>query len=123
MEGQSYDSIDIPINLAGLSTSGMGVIASRIPAAFYELQRNAKTDWNYRTVPQEGCNGREMHWTRTRLLGGCSSGNAMMHHRGAPEDFDEWAALQRGKNGEGEAEWRFSEFQKSVTLSDPWFRA
>jgi len=48
-----------------------------------------------------------------KLLGGCSSSNAMMFHCGAPEDYDEWAQ-QAGPGGE---EWSYKYFKKYV-LSD-----
>lgn len=44
------------------------------------------------------------------MLGGCSSGNAMMFHLGAPEDYDEWAELQKG--AEGADGWAYKGFKK-----------
>ncbi|MDA8292467.1 MAG: GMC family oxidoreductase N-terminal domain-containing protein [Actinomycetota bacterium] len=61
-----------------------------VPAAFPRLFKS-RLDWDYQTAPQPGLAGRSVYWPRGRLLGGCSSTNAMMWVRGVAEDFDEWA--------------------------------
>jgi choline dehydrogenase len=63
----------------------------RVPAAFSRLFGTA-LDWGYRTVPQEGLGGREIAFPRGRVLGGCSSTNAMMVLRGHPLDQRAWTA-------------------------------
>ncbi len=63
-----------------------------IPAAFSQLFRT-EFDWDYRTEPQKQLGGREIYWPRGRMLGGCSSMNAMMWVRGFAADYDEWGAL------------------------------
>ncbi|GAA1724164.1 GMC family oxidoreductase N-terminal domain-containing protein [Isoptericola hypogeus] len=60
-----------------------------IPAAFSKLFRS-EVDWDYDTEPQEHLGGRRVFWPRGRVLGGCSSVNAMMWVRGFPEDYDAW---------------------------------
>lgn len=62
-----------------------------IPAAFHRLYDGA-CDWNYWTEPQEAMHGRRMYQPRGRVLGGCSSINAMIYVRGHPADYDGWAA-------------------------------
>ena len=62
-----------------------------IPAAFSELFET-KLDWNYRTVNQPKLGGRRIYWPRGRMLGGCSSINAMMWVPGHQADYEEWAA-------------------------------
>ncbi len=64
----------------------------RIPAAFSKLFRS-EVDWDYRTEPQKQLDGRELYWPRGKMLGGCSSMNAMMWVRGFAADYDEWGAL------------------------------
>ncbi|WP_326525418.1 GMC family oxidoreductase [Sphingomonas sp.] len=51
------------------------------------------TNWQYETVPQAGLNGRRGYQPRGRGLGGSSAINAMLYIRGAPWDYDNWAAL------------------------------
>ncbi|HEY1942641.1 MAG TPA: GMC family oxidoreductase N-terminal domain-containing protein [Roseiarcus sp.] len=55
---------------------------------FYDRSLN----WAYLAEPDPGFAGRRDYWPRGKLLGGSSSINAMVWIRGAPEDFDEWAA-------------------------------
>jgi choline dehydrogenase len=60
-----------------------------IPAAFGELFRTVD-DWNYATEPEAGCDDRAMYWPRGKVLGGCSSINAMIYIRGNRLDYDGW---------------------------------
>jgi hypothetical protein len=48
-------------------------------------------DWGYRSEP--GRLGRALELYRGRLVGGCSATNAAVALRGAPGDYDHWAAL------------------------------
>ncbi len=48
-------------------------------------------DWGYRTVPQEHCAGRSIHWPRGKVLGGSSSQHGMIYIRGHRSDYDAWA--------------------------------
>ncbi len=63
-----------------------------IPAAFSKLFKT-QLDWNYATEPQEHLRGRELYWPRGKVVGGCSSINAMVYIRGNPADYDAWKAL------------------------------
>lgn len=62
------------------------------PAVLRSLYRS-QFDWAYETVPQAGLNGRKEFVPRGRVFGGSSSINAMIYQRGAPADYDHWAAL------------------------------
>jgi choline dehydrogenase len=64
--------------------------AIHIPAAFSTLYRT-DLDWDYFTEPQPALAGRRIFWPRGKMLGGCSSINAMMWVRGFAADYDEWA--------------------------------
>jgi choline dehydrogenase len=64
-----------------------------IPVGYLYTIANPRTDWCYRTEPDEHLAGRSIHYARGRVLGGCSSINAMIHMRGQKEDWDHWAAL------------------------------
>lgn len=57
-------------------------------------------DWKYFSEP--GDRGRAIHLARGKLVGGCSATNATFALRGAPSDYDEWAAL-------GNPGWSFAE--------------
>ena len=46
-----------------------------------------------RPSPNPGLNGRSIGYARGKVLGGCSSINAMIYMRGQRSDYDHWAAL------------------------------
>jgi choline dehydrogenase len=48
-------------------------------------------DWGYTSVPQPGLNGRSTYEPRGKIIGGTSQLYIMMHIRGHPEDYDNWA--------------------------------
>ena len=62
------------------------------PSRLMELQGSAD-DWDYVTVPQPGCGGRELHIPRGKVLGGSSAINGMIYIRGHRLDYDHWAYL------------------------------
>ncbi len=70
-----------------------------IPVGYLYCIGNPRTDWCYRTEPDPGLNGRSILYARGRVLGGCSSINAMLYMRGQTRDYDEWARLT------GDASW------------------
>src|SRR5260221_10049397 len=82
-------------------------LASRMPAAWITLI-NSEIDWGYHTVPQRHCFGRRLVWPRGKLVGGSGAMNALIYMRGAPADYDRWAA--GGATG-----WGWQEVL-------PWFR-
>jgi choline dehydrogenase len=57
-------------------------------------------DWGYRSEP--GALGRAMPLSRGKLVGGCSATNGAVALRGAPNDYDEWAAC-------GNPGWAFAD--------------
>jgi choline dehydrogenase len=64
-----------------------------IPVGYLFCIGNPRTDWCYRTEPEPGLNGRAILYARGRVLGGCSSINAMVYMRGQGRDYEEWKAL------------------------------
>jgi choline dehydrogenase len=64
-----------------------------VPVGYLYTIANPRTDWCYKTTPDAGLNGRSIHYARGRVLGGCSSINAMVYMRGQREDYDHWASL------------------------------
>jgi len=65
----------------------------RIPIGYLYTIGNPRTDWCYQTAPDEHLAGRSLPYARGRVLGGCSSINAMIYMRGQREDWDHWSAL------------------------------
>jgi choline dehydrogenase len=70
-----------------------------IPVGYLYTIANPRTDWCYKTEPDPHLAGRSIHYARGRVLGGCSSINAMIHMRGQKADWDHWASL--GNRGWG----------------------
>jgi choline dehydrogenase len=80
----------------------------RIPAAFPKLFKTDR-DWGYLSDPEPGLMGRRLYIPRGKMIGGCSSMNAMLFVRGNSADFDGWAK-------EGASGWSYDEVL-------PYFRA
>ncbi|AWV99380.1 GMC family oxidoreductase [Arcticibacterium luteifluviistationis] len=62
-----------------------------IPAGYAKLHRT-KVDSGYYTEPQKHILNRKLYLPRGKVLGGCSSTNAMAYVRGNKEDYNDWAA-------------------------------
>ncbi|KAG8744815.1 hypothetical protein FRC12_014723, partial [Ceratobasidium sp. 428] len=104
---------DYKVLLLEAGTSGIALDLSVVPVAYGKLFRS-KHDWSFDTVPQPHCAGRELFWSRAKLLGGCSSSNAMLFHYGASTDYDEWA----GATEEPECkQWEFEQLQRQAVGS------
>ena len=73
-----------------------------IPVGYLYCIGNPRTDWCYRTEPDPGLNGRSILYARGKVLGGCSSINAMLYLRGQRRDYDEWARIA------GDSAWSWS---------------
>jgi choline dehydrogenase len=63
-----------------------------IPVGYLYTIGNPRTDWCYVTEPDPGLNGRTIGYARGKVLGGCSSINAMIYMRGQKADYEHWAA-------------------------------
>jgi choline dehydrogenase len=63
-----------------------------VPVGYLYTIGNPRTDWCYVTEPDPGLNGRSIGYARGKVLGGCSSINAMIYMRGQRSDYDHWAA-------------------------------
>ncbi|MFA4902413.1 MAG: GMC family oxidoreductase N-terminal domain-containing protein [Desulfobaccales bacterium] len=90
-----------------------------IPAMWPTLL-GSEVDWGYKSVAQPGLSGRETNEPRGKLTGGSSNLYVLMHIRGHPSDYDDWAA-------QGCAGWDYRSvlpyFQKLEDQEDdtgPW---
>ena len=85
----------------------------QIPAAFAK-QFKTGLDWEFYTEPEPFLEGRSLYHPRAKMLGGCSSMNAMIYIRGNRDDFDSWAK-------DGATGWSYDEvlplFRKSEANS------
>jgi choline dehydrogenase-like flavoprotein len=64
-----------------------------IPVGYLFAIGNPRSDWMFKTEPEEGLNGRSLNYPRGKALGGCSAINAMIYMRGQAADYDHWRQL------------------------------
>ncbi|KAI6025912.1 hypothetical protein F5J12DRAFT_925738 [Pisolithus orientalis] len=95
----------IRVLLVEAGTSGRALVESRTPSAFPSFAHTTH-DYKLFTVPQRHAANRRVYWPRARLLGGCSSINAMIAHYGAFSDFDEFAEIV------GDNSWSWENFKQ-----------
>ncbi|KAJ3561543.1 hypothetical protein NP233_g10130 [Leucocoprinus birnbaumii] len=69
---------------------------TRVPG-FWPLLGKTAMDWNYTTVPQPGLNNRAVDYSRAKVLGGCSSHNAMIYTRGSKSEWNQYAEVTGNK--------------------------
>jgi choline dehydrogenase len=74
----------------------------RIPMGYSRCYYNPRVNWMYWTEPEARLKDRRIYVPRGKVQGGSGSINAMIYVRGAPADFDDWAAA--GNEG-----WRYSD--------------
>ena len=87
-----------------------------IPVGYLFCIGNPRTDWCFRTEPESGLNGRSILYARGRVLGGCSSINAMIYMRGQARDYDRWARLT------GDASWGWERVLPLFKRSEDYWR-
>jgi choline dehydrogenase len=113
-------SVDPHIRVALLELGGMdsnpAIYDESMSSMFSLWDPKGAENWGYATVLQPGLNGRSIDIARGKVLGGCSSVNAMIYIRGNRRDFDGWGQL--GNHG-----WTYEEvlpyFKKSETYHGP----
>lgn len=62
----------------------------KIPAGIIRLFKT-KFDWDFQSEKESTTNNREIYLCRGKVLGGSSSLNVLLYHRGNMEDYDAWA--------------------------------
>jgi choline dehydrogenase/4-pyridoxate dehydrogenase len=63
-----------------------------IPLGWGKILQKRLHDWGYFCEPEESVGGRRVECARGKVVGGCSSTNAMAYVRGNRGDFERWAA-------------------------------
>ncbi|KAG0373437.1 hypothetical protein BGX24_011696 [Mortierella sp. AD032] len=91
-------------------------VNTKMPIGYPKLFQT-KHDWQLKTVPQIHAERREMDHVRGKMLGGCSSINAMQYTRGPHSDYDAWET-EFGNDG-----WGYKNvlpyFKKAEGFHDP----
>ena len=63
----------------------------QVPAGITRLFKNPFLDWNLETTEKsKGMGNVGSYLARGKLLGGSSSTNATLYHRGSAQDYDSW---------------------------------
>ena len=70
-------------------------------------------DWGYDTEPEPQTDDRVLECVRARVVGGCSSINAMSYVRGHAADYDRWA--RTGLTG-----WSYADVLPYLNRSETW---
>ncbi|MDA4088693.1 choline dehydrogenase [Mycolicibacterium hassiacum DSM 44199] len=99
----------------------------KIPVGYLFSIGNPRTDWCYMTEPDPGLAGRSILYARGRVIGGCSSINAMIHMRGQAADYERWAEatgderwLWGGDGGPGETLAIYKQLENYFGGADRW---
>ena len=92
-----------------------------IPVGYLYCIDNPRTDWCFKTVNENGLNGRSLIYPRGRVLGGCSSINGMIYMRGQVGDYESWV------NATGDDSWswenalkRYKQFEDYHSDANEW---
>ncbi|HUL97130.1 MAG TPA: GMC family oxidoreductase N-terminal domain-containing protein [Usitatibacter sp.] len=85
-----------------------------IPVGYLYTIGNPRTDWCFRTEADPGLNGRSLGYARGKVLGGCSSINAMVYMRGQKVDYDLWQSL-------GNRDWSWEDVLPSFKRAERHF--
>ncbi|PWY75378.1 alcohol oxidase [Aspergillus heteromorphus CBS 117.55] len=67
--------------------------ALRVDGQRWQTFMNGELNWGYKTTPQAHCNGREIDYSRGKVLGGSSAINFGVYTVGARDDYNQWASL------------------------------
>jgi choline dehydrogenase/4-pyridoxate dehydrogenase len=85
----------------------------RIPYSWGRMLRHRLFDWMYDTEPEPNLGGRRIECARGKVIGGCSSINAMAYVRGHRADYDRWA-------GYGLSSWSYAHVLPYFRKQETW---
>jgi choline dehydrogenase len=84
-----------------------------IPVGYLFAIGNPRSDWCFKTEPEEGLNGRSLSYPRGKAIGGSSAINAMVYMRGQAADYDHWRQLGLSGWGWGDVLPSFKKHENS----------
>jgi 4-pyridoxate dehydrogenase len=84
-----------------------------IPLGWGRILQRRLHDWGYFAEPSPTMDNRRIECARGKVVGGCSSINAMAYYHGHPADYDRWAAT-------GLPEWSFRHVLPYFKRSENW---
>jgi choline dehydrogenase len=109
-------SEDLDTRVLVLEAGGNWIPANVDVAPAWFTLLGSSVDWGYQSVPQAGLGDRSTYEPRGKMPGGTSNLYIMMHVRGHPTDFDNWAY-------QGAAGWSYEDllpyFRRLEAQEDP----
>ena len=84
-----------------------------IPLGWGKILQGRLHDWMYFCEPEPNVDNRAVECARGKVVGGCSSTNAMAYVRGNRGDYDRWAASGLG-------DWSFDEVLPYFRKQEAW---
>jgi 4-pyridoxate dehydrogenase len=84
-----------------------------IPLGWGKILQQRLHDWNYFCEPEDSVGGRSVECARGKVVGGCSSTNAMAYVRGNRGDYDRWAGM-------GAAGWSYEQVLPYFRRLERW---
>ena len=87
----------------------------KIPIGYGFNFFNPKVNWKYQTEKDPNTGDRSAYWPRGKVIGGSSSINALVYHRGLSHDYDDWAAL-------GNPGWDWRSVEPVFRSFEQWHR-
>lgn len=84
-----------------------------VPLGWGKILTQRRHDWMYFCEPEENVGSRSVECARGKVIGGCSSTNAMAYVRGNRGDYDRWAAC-------GLTEWSYEKVLPYFKKSESW---
>ena len=85
----------------------------KIPLVWLKFVQNRRHDWGYDTQPEPHMDDRVIECVRGKVLGGCSSINAMTYVRGNAGDYERWKKT-------GLDQWGFEGVQPYFKKMENW---
>ena len=85
-----------------------------IPLGWGKILQQRLHDWDYFCEPEESVAGRAIECARGKVVGGCSSTNAMAYVRGHRSDYDRWAAVS------GDPAWSYEAVLPYFRRQERW---
>jgi len=89
----------------------------RTPIGYGITYTDPKVNWCYSAEPDPAIANRRLFWPRGKVLGGSSSINAMVYHRGQAGDYDDWERAGNSGWGYNDVKQVYESFEEFSTTS------
>ena len=89
----------------------------RTPIGYGITYTDPKVNWCYSAEPDPAIANRQLFWPRGKVLGGSSSINAMVYHRGQAKDYEDWERAGNPGWGYSDVTRVYESFEEFSTTS------